>query len=59
MRDPILTYQAVLEERGLLDTRKADAVRAEVAAEVRDAVRFAVDSAEPPQEALWEDIYVS
>ena len=58
-RDPILIFQAVLEERGLLDGRKADAVRSEVATEVRDAVRYAIDSAEPTLDALWEDVYVS
>jgi pyruvate dehydrogenase E1 component alpha subunit len=57
VRDPILIFQAHLEDRGLMDARTASALRAEVADDVRDAVRFAMDSAEPPMDALWQDVY--
>jgi pyruvate dehydrogenase E1 component alpha subunit len=57
-RDPILIFQQLLEDNGLLDSGQADAIRVEVAAEIDDAVQYAIDSPEPPIQALWEDVYV-
>lgn len=57
-KDPVLNFQQILEERGLLDAKQAGAVREEVATAVADAVRFALDSPDPPIESLWQDVYV-
>lgn len=57
-RDPISIFEHVLLDRGLLDTKGAEAVREDVAAAVADAVQFAIDSPEPPMESLWQDVYV-
>jgi pyruvate dehydrogenase E1 component alpha subunit len=57
-RDPIEIFKHRLEEEGLLDPSDLEEMEAEAKALVDDAWDFADSSAEPPPEALYEDVYV-
>jgi 2-oxoisovalerate dehydrogenase E1 component len=46
-RDPLLRFESVLDERGVLPTREREALRVEIAAEVDSRVEAALDSPEP------------
>jgi pyruvate dehydrogenase E1 component alpha subunit len=56
-RDPITTYEARLREAGALSEAQAATVRAEVLAEVDEALAFAQAAEFPPPEALWDDSF--
>ena len=56
-RDPIVQQEKRLLEGGLLSTQAIDQIRAEVDAEVEDAVTFAEAAESPPPEALWTDAF--
>ena len=58
-KDPILLYANVLKERGWLDDEAFDAMREEVKAEIEESIDFAEKSANPPLEAVYEDITVA
>jgi len=55
--DPIVRLELALRDAGLLDEDAVAAMRAEVEAEVDDAVRFAEESADPDDAALFTDVY--
>jgi len=57
--DPILVYQNVLKERGWIDQDAIDRMLEGVKAEVDESIEFAEQSAQPPLEALYEDITVA
>jgi pyruvate dehydrogenase E1 component alpha subunit len=56
-RDPIQTFAATLRSDGLLDDEHWQAMEADVADEVEDALKFADESPEPGPEALTTDVY--
>lgn len=56
-RDPIVLFRQKLEVEGLLSGEEFERLEREVEEVVQEAVRFAEESPEPPQEALYEDIY--
>jgi TPP-dependent pyruvate/acetoin dehydrogenase alpha subunit len=57
-RDPIKLFRELMEKDGVLTVKEMDAVQDEVAAEMVAAEKFAlVDSAYPPPEAVFDDVY--
>jgi len=56
--DPIPAYEAKLRADGVLDDATVEAVRAEAATEVADAIAFAKSSPEPPPAAAYEHVFV-
>lgn len=57
-QDPIERFKRILIEQGVAPER-LEAIHAEVEEEVQDAVRFAIESPDPPAEDLFEDIYAN
>jgi pyruvate dehydrogenase E1 component alpha subunit len=56
-RDPVLTFADKLRADGMLDDEHWQAMEADVADEVADALKFADESPEPGPEALTTDVY--
>ena len=56
-RDPIVTFGAKLRELKMLDDEAWQAMEAEVADEVEDALRFADEAPDPDPAALTTDVY--
>ena len=56
-RDPILTYQAQLQEQGLLNAEDLDGIEAEIAGEIAKAVEFAEAGAFEPEQDLTRFVY--
>ena len=56
-RDPLVTFRKELDQAGMLDEEAWQALEAEVADEVEDAVRFADESAEPDPSELTAHVY--
>jgi TPP-dependent pyruvate/acetoin dehydrogenase alpha subunit len=56
-RDPITLFEARLAESGLLPAAAAEVVRAEIRAQVDDAVAFAEESPLPDPSGLLTDVY--
>ena len=52
-------FRKVLADEGVLDEAAADALEAEVKAEVDEGVRFANDSPFPEPYEAYEDLYVN
>jgi 2-oxoisovalerate dehydrogenase E1 component len=57
-RDPIALFRQLLLERHVADTERFDALEAEIAAEVDEAVAFAQASPLPDAEQALEDVFV-
>jgi pyruvate dehydrogenase E1 component subunit alpha len=57
-RDPITTFADRLLEEGVLEDGEPDRIDGEVVKRIDEAVAFADDSAFPPPESLYDDIYV-
>lgn len=55
--DPILRFRARLLEMGVLSEREADRIGGEEARAVEEAVRFALESPEPPLEEALTDVF--
>ncbi len=56
-RDPIFTFEAKLEELGVLTADQREALWAELRADIADAIAFAEDSPFPERDQLLEDVY--
>jgi pyruvate dehydrogenase E1 component alpha subunit len=56
-RDPILRYRTFLMAQGLIDAAWDERLRAELDAEVRDAIAREEHVAPPPLESLVEDVF--
>lgn len=56
-RDPIRLFRATLIDEGVADAADMDALEAEVAQEVEDAVRFSDESPYPAPNVAFEDLY--
>lgn len=56
-RDPIKLFRQKLIARAVADDAELDALEAEIAAEVEDAVKFAESSPFPEPEVAFEDLY--
>jgi 2-oxoisovalerate dehydrogenase E1 component len=56
-RDPIPRLAGELVAEGVLTREQVDEIRREAETAVQDALAFALDSPEPPPEALTEDVY--
>jgi pyruvate dehydrogenase E1 component alpha subunit len=56
-KDPIQTFAARLRADGMLDDERWQAMEADVADEVGDAMRFADESPDPGPESLTTDVY--
>jgi pyruvate dehydrogenase E1 component alpha subunit len=56
-RDPIKLFRETLTERRIFDEAELDALEAEVAQEVDDAVRFSDESPYPEPRVAFEDLY--
>jgi pyruvate dehydrogenase E1 component alpha subunit len=57
-RDPIANFARQLEQQGVLDEGEAEELDKQAVARVDEAVEFADNSAFPPPESLYDDIYV-
>ena len=57
--DPIKRLSDVLIERKMADAAALDAIARQVETELEEMVRFAQESPEPDDAALWEHIYVN
>jgi TPP-dependent pyruvate/acetoin dehydrogenase alpha subunit len=57
-RDPIVLQQRRLREAGLLTEEDDAEIRAQIRAEVEEALSFAEAADYPPPEALWSDVFV-
>jgi TPP-dependent pyruvate/acetoin dehydrogenase alpha subunit len=55
--DPIKIFGGVLEARGVLTSRQAETIDAQVQREVEAAVEFAESSPEPSPSLLFEDLF--
>lgn len=56
-RDPIVTFQQRLADAGLLDDVAWESMRADIEAEIEDAVRFADESPDPEPAELYTHVY--
>ncbi len=56
-RDPVFSFADKLRADGMLDDERWQAMEADVADEVQDAMRFADESPDPGPEALTTDVY--
>ena len=56
-KDPIQTFAARLRSDGMLDDERWQAMEADVADEVQDAMQFADESPDPAPESLTSDVY--
>jgi TPP-dependent pyruvate/acetoin dehydrogenase alpha subunit len=56
-KDPIGRVEKILIRRGILSEEECREIKAEVHAEVEDALEFAENSPEPPVESIFEDIF--
>ncbi len=56
-RDPVFSFADKLRAEGVLDDEHWQAMEADVADEVQDAMRFADESPDPGPEALTTDVY--
>lgn len=56
-RDPVITFEKALLEKGILKNEDTRRIRKEIAGEIEDAVKFAEESAEPDPESVFEDLY--
>ena len=56
-RDPIFTFEAQLEDMGVLTVDRREALWAELRADIADAITFAEDSPYPEQDQILEDVY--
>lgn len=57
--DPIFRFRDWLYSHQLIDDATVDAIADSVEEEIAEIMRFAEESPEPPDEALWEHIYVN
>jgi pyruvate dehydrogenase E1 component alpha subunit len=57
LRDPVRTFFTQLAAQGIVDQAAFERMDAEVRGVVDDAVAFADASPEPPDGALYEDVY--
>ncbi len=56
-KDPLLKFQAYLEEKGILDPAKIAKIEEQIHEEVMDAIQFAESSPEPPLDSLYDHVY--
>jgi acetoin:2,6-dichlorophenolindophenol oxidoreductase subunit alpha len=56
-RDPIFTFEAKLEDLGVLTAAQRETLWAELRADIADAIAFAEDSPMPDPDQLLEDVY--
>ncbi len=56
-KDPLLRMRASLTERGILTDALAEKLKAEVDAEIEDAMRFAEESPSPDTGEIYKDVY--
>jgi TPP-dependent pyruvate/acetoin dehydrogenase alpha subunit len=56
--DPIGIYRRYLLKKKIATAKVLDAEEEKVEEELQEAVQFAESSADPPPEALYEDIFV-
>src|SRR5829696_4793080 len=56
-RDPLAMVEHKLTENGALDEEKLEQIRGEAKERVQEAVKFAEESEEPPEEELYTDVY--
>jgi len=58
-RDPIQNFAQKLQAHGVADAARLEQIHQACEAELVEIVRFAEESPEPPDEALWEHVYVN
>jgi 2-oxoisovalerate dehydrogenase E1 component alpha subunit len=56
-RDPLVQFAAYLREHDLLDDAAREALRAEVKAEIDDAIRAAWDAADPDPDTALRHVF--
>lgn len=56
-RDPLKTFRAALEARGLLTPDEAEELDREARQQVAEAIEFAEASPEPPLDSLYENVF--
>ncbi len=59
LKDPIRRFADLLLAYDTADRATLDAIHAQIEAELPEIVRFAEESPEPPDAALWEHIFVN
>lgn len=58
-RDPIMVWQRILEEDGILTAEEAKEIENEARNEAKDSIRFADESPFPPESEILTDVYHS
>jgi len=56
-RDPLKTFRATLEARGLLTSDEAEEIDRAAQQKVAEAIEFAESSPEPPLDSLYENVF--
>ena len=56
-KDPILSAETLIIERGILSEAECRDIKAQVRNEVDDAVKYAENSPEPPLESIFDDVF--
>src|SRR5262249_43330369 len=57
--DPIIVYKKRLKPGGWIDQESIDRMQESIRQEIEESIAWAEQSAQPPQEALYEDITVA
>ncbi len=58
-RDCIINFEKRVIKQKLIDKKRLDAIKKKIQKEIEDAVEFGLTSPLPPEETLYEDVYVN
>jgi pyruvate dehydrogenase E1 component alpha subunit len=58
-RDCIINFEKRVIKQKLIDKKRLDAIKKKIQKEIEDAVEFGLSSPLPPEETLYEDVYVN
>ena len=58
-RDCIINFEKRLIKQKLIDKKRLDSIKKKIQKEIEDAVEFGLSSPLPPEETLYDDVYVN
>ncbi len=58
-RDCIINFEKRVIKQKLMDKKRLDSIKNKIQKEIEDAVEFGLSSPLPPEETLYEDVYVN
>ena len=58
-RDCIINFEKRVIKQKLIDKKRLDSIKKKIQKEIEDAVEFGLSSPLPPEETLYEDVYVN